>query len=147
MKKTYGTNPTSRNPRRSLFKMSLLISVGVSTLAVSHGALAQDSADPDEVIVTGSRQIIQDAIDLKRKSNTVVDGLSADEIGELPALSIAGALEQITSVGSQREGSGATEVSIRGLGPFLGSTVINGREATNGSGDRSVNFSQFPSEL
>jgi len=127
--------------------MSLLISVGVSTLAVSHGALAQDSADPDEVIVTGSRQIIQDAIDLKRKSNTVVDGLSADEIGELPALSIAGALEQITSVGSQREGSGATEVSIRGLGPFLGSTVINGREATNGSGDRSVNFSQFPSEL
>jgi len=124
-----------------------LISVGVSTLAVSHGALAQDSADPDEVIVTGSRQIIQDAIDLKRKSNTVVDGLSADEIGELPALSIAGALEQITSVGSQREGSGATEVSIRGLGPFLGSTVINGREATNGSGDRSVNFSQFPSEL
>ena len=63
------------------------------------------------------------------------------------ALSIAEALEQITSVGSQREGSGATEVSIRGLGPFLGSTVINGREATNGSGDRSVNFGQFPSEL
>jgi len=147
MKKKSTTIPTLHNKGRSFFKLSLLISVGVSTLAVSHGALAQDSADPDEVIVTGSRQIIQDAIDLKRKSNTVVDGLSADEIGELPALSIAGALEQITSVGSQREGSGATEVSIRGLGPFLGSTVINGREATNGSGDRSVNFSQFPSEL
>jgi len=38
-------------------------------------------------------------------------------------------------------------VSVRGLGPYLSSTVVNGRAATNGSGDRSVNFSQFPSEL
>ena len=104
-------------------------------------------SDPDEIVSTGVRRVIQDAIELKRNSATVVDGLSADEIGDLPALSIGEALESITSVGSQREGSGATEVSIRGLGPFLGSTVINGREATNGSGDRSVNFSQFPSEL
>ena len=131
---------------KSIFKRSLLLGVGVSTLAVSSAAVAQDNID-DEVVVTGTRQIIQDAIALKRDATTVVDGLSADEIGDLPALSIAEALEQITSVGSQREGSGATEVSIRGLGPFLGSTVINGREATNGSGDRSVNFSQFPSEL
>ena len=41
----------------------------------------------------------------------------------------------------------ATEVTIRGLGPFLSLTTFNGREATNGSGDKSVNFSQFPSEL
>jgi len=129
----------------SLLKRSLLLGVGLSTLAVSSAAMAQSVGD--EIVVTGTRQIIQDAIKLKREATTVVDGLSADEIGDLPALSIAEALEQITSVGSQREGSGATEVSIRGLGPFLGSTVINGREATNGSGDRSVNFGQFPSEL
>jgi len=131
---------------KSILKNSLLLSVGLSTLAMSSAAMAQDNLD-DEIVVTGTRQIIQDAIKLKREATTVVDGLSADEIGDLPALSIAEALEQITSVGSQREGSGATEVSIRGLGPFLGSTVINGREATNGSGDRSVNFGQFPSEL
>ena len=29
----------------------------------------------------------------------------------------------------------------------LSATTFNGRMATNGSGDRSVNFSQFPSEL
>ena len=132
--------------RKSLLKRTLLLGAGLSTLAMSSAAVAQE-ASGDEVITTGTRQIIQDAIKLKRNATTVVDGLSADEIGDLPALSIAEALEQITSVGSQREGSGATEVSIRGLGPFLGSTVINGREATNGSGDRSVNFSQFPSEL
>ncbi len=147
-------NMSSRNRsvggvQASILKNSLLLTACVSTLALSLPAQAQESgqSSTDEVVVTGTRLVIQDALKIKRQATTVVDGLSADEIGDLPALSIAEALEQITSVGSQREGSGATEVSIRGLGPFLGSTVINGREATNGSGDRSVNFSQFPSEL
>ena len=131
---------------KSLLKGALLLSTGFSTLAVSSAASAQ-AATGDEIIVTGTRQVIQDAIKLKREATTVVDGLSASEIGDLPAQSIGEALEQITSVGSQREGSGATEVSIRGLGPFLGSTVINGREATNGGGDRSAQLTSLNSRL
>ena len=104
--------------------------------------------DSTEVIeVKGIRQTIQDSISIKRLSTSIVDGLSADDIGDLPALSIGEALETLTGASSHREQGGATEISIRGLGPFLGSTVFNGREAANGSGDRSVNFSQFPSEL
>lgn len=114
-------------------------------LALSQTALAQSAED--EVVVTGSRQVIQDAISLKRDSAQIVDGLSADEIGDIPALSIGEALETVTGVTSHRENGGATEVSIRGLGPYLSSTTINGRIVGNGSGDRSVNFSQFPSEL
>jgi hypothetical protein len=83
------------------------------------------------------------AIDIKRQSTTIVDGLSATDIGDLPALSIGEALESITGAASHRENGGATEISIRGLGPFLSATTFNGREATNGSGDRSVNFSMF----
>jgi outer membrane receptor protein involved in Fe transport len=131
-------------------KLKATAALGASMLALvsSHTALAQDaSADDDEVVVTGSRQVIQDSINLKRQSTQIVDGLSADEIGDIPALSIGEALENITGVASHRENGGATEVSIRGLGPYLSSTVVNGRAATNGSGDRSVNFSQFPSEL
>ena len=131
---------------KSLLKGALLLGTGISTLAISSAAMAQD-AGGDEVIVTGTRQTIQDSIILKRQSTQIVDGLSADEIGDIPALSIGEALETITGVASHRENGGATEVSIRGLGPYLSSTVVNGRVATNGSGDRSVNFSQFPSEL
>jgi len=131
---------------KSVLKYSLLLGVGLSTLALSSTALAQDNLD-DEVVVTGSRQVIQDAIALKRQNTQIVDGLSADEIGDIPALSIGEALETVTGVASHRENGGATEVSVRGLGPYLSSTVVNGRVATNGSGDRSVNFSQFPSEL
>lgn len=128
-------------------KKGFAASASVLALSLLAQPVLAQTVPEDTIVVTGTRQIIQDAIALKREATTVVDGLSADEIGDLPALSIGEALEQIASVGSQREGSGATEVSIRGLGPFLGSTVIDGREATNGSGDRSVNFSQFPSEL
>ncbi|MGB3456723.1 MAG: TonB-dependent receptor [Litorimonas sp.] len=123
-----------------------LAGASVAAMILAQPALAQDAPD-DEVLVTGTRQVIQDSIALKRNNTQIVDGLSAEEIGDIPALSIGEALENVTGVASHRENGGATEVSIRGLGPYLSSTVVNGRAATNGSGDRSVNFSQFPSEL
>ena len=111
-------------------------------------AQSEDEANVlEEVVVTGVRRTIQDSIQLKRNSVTIVDGLDADEIGALPALSIGEALETVTGAASHRENGGATEVAIRGLGPYLGNTVVNLRESTNGSGNRAVNFSIFPSEL
>ena len=111
---------------------------------------AQETDDDDiieEIVVTGTRATIQSSIQAKRASDTVVEVLTADDIGDIPSLSIGEALETLTSAAAHRDQGTATEVSIRGMGPFLGSTVFNGREATNGSGDRSVNFSMFPSEL
>lgn len=128
---------------------TLLATTAITAMAAP--AAAQDAAasesDEDTIIVSGIRATIQGSIDTKRDSVEVLDALSAEEIGDIPALSIGEALETLTGAASHREQGGATEISIRGLGPFLGSTVINGRIASNGSGDRSVNFSQFPSEL
>lgn len=127
----------------------LCMALAVTSLVglIGHAQEDEEVRELDTVTVTGSRLVIQNAIDIKRNATSIVDGLSASDIGDLPALSIGEALESITGAASHRENGGATEISIRGLGPFLSSTVFNGREATNGSGDRSVNFSQFPSEL
>ena len=130
---------------------ALMAGSALAVLAVP--AYAQDtgaevaSDDDEAIVVTGIRATIQNSIEEKREATEVFDALSADEIGDIPALSIGEALETLTGAGSHRENGGATEISIRGLGPFLSSTVVNGRMATNGSGDRSVNFSVFPSEL
>ncbi|MEL7186135.1 MAG: TonB-dependent receptor [Pseudomonadota bacterium] len=136
-----------------MHKKSALLIAGLAIIA-SPAVLAQEndqSASEDEtleeVVVLGSRGTIQRSIELKRNSVQIVDGLSAEEIGDIPALSIGAALETITGATSHRENGGATELSVRGLGPFLGTTVINGREATNGGGNRAVNFSIFPSEM
>ena len=101
----------------------------------------------EEVIVSGIRGTVRSSIDIKRMNTQIVDGLSADDIGDIPALSVGDALETVTGVTSHRENGGATEITVRGLGPFLGTTTINGREATNGGGNRAVNFSIFPSEM
>jgi len=141
--------PNSKLPIRRLSarKTLLLAGAAASVFVMPGTAFAQDAGTGDEIIVIGSRRVIQDSIALKRNNTQIVDGLSADEIGDIPALSIGEALENVTGVASHRENGGATEISIRGLGPYLSSTVVNGRAATNGSGDRSVNFSQFPSEM
>ncbi len=133
-------------------RSSWLLALSVPILLPATAALAQDEAADEEgvleeVVVTGMRRTIQDSIQLKRDSIEIVDGLNADEIGALPALSIGEALETVTGAATHRENGGATEVAIRGLGPYLGTTTVNVRESTNGSGNRAVNFSIFPSEL
>lgn len=136
-------------------KSSLLVAASAFSLMCAVSASAQEASQGDEetvendsvIIVSGFRETIQESIEEKRNNDLIFDALAADEIGDLPALSIGEALETLTGAGSHREQGGATEISIRGLGPFLSSTTVNGRAASNGSGDRSVNFSQFPSEL
>lgn len=143
--------------RRSLALKAVLLG-GIALPLMATGAMAQtapqtpppaeeESSTVDEVVVTGIRQSIQSSIGRKRDETVVADVLSSDDIGDLPAQSIGEAIETITGASTHREKGGASEISIRGLGPFLGAATFNGREATNGSGDRSVNFNQFPAEL
>ncbi len=139
-------------PVAKWLKTAIFASIASTTAFTLNAQEAQNVTDENEaelevIDVVGTRRTIQDQIAIKRESTTVVDGLSSEDIGDLPALSIGEALESITGAASHRENGGATEITIRGLGPFLSATHINGRQATNGSGDRSVNFSQFPSEL
>lgn len=110
----------------------------------------QDSQEPaalDEVVVTGIRATQRNSIAVKRNSSAIVDALVNDEIGALPDNSVGETLERITGVTADRFKGSASEISIRGLGPFLGFSTVNGREVSSGSGDRAVSFQQFPSEL
>lgn len=104
---------------------------------------------PEEqaIVVTGLRETIQTSIRTKRDQTAIVDALSSTEIGNIPALSVGEAIQTITGATTHREKGGASEIALRGLGPFLSNSTFNGRDATNGSGDRAVNFNQFPSEL
>ena len=133
--------------RIAILTTSLALIASAAISAQETDESTDSEGEIEEVVVVGTRATIQRSIDLKRNATQIVDGLSAEEIGDIPALSIGAALETITGATSHRENGGATEVSIRGLGPFLGTTVINGREATNGGGNRAVNFSIFPSEM
>nr|WP_314468398.1 TonB-dependent receptor [uncultured Novosphingobium sp.] len=106
----------------------------------------QEPASGD-ILVTGVRETMQNSIETKRSADAIVDAISSKEIGELPGQSVGEVIATITGASIDRANYGPTEVSIRGLGSGLSMTTFNGREATNGSGDRAVNFGQFPAEL
>ncbi|WP_447727402.1 TonB-dependent receptor [Sphingomonas koreensis] len=138
---------------RSRTRAWLMGGAALSLLAATQ-AMAQDAPPPaddpaaeDEVVISGIRETMRTSIDVKKRETAIVDALSTDEIGDLPALSVGEAIQTITGATTHREKGGASEIALRGLGPFLSNSTFNGRDATNGSGDRSVNFNQFPSEL
>jgi TonB-dependent receptor len=137
----------SKAPIQALLLSFLATILSGTVYAQEPSGETADDGQIEEVLVIGTRQIIQSGIDIKRDAVAIADGLSAADIGDLPALSVGEALETVTGVSAHRENGGVTEVAIRGLGPFLSHTTFNGRDVSNGDGDRAINFSQFPSEL
>ncbi|MEO1245218.1 MAG: TonB-dependent receptor [Pseudomonadota bacterium] len=129
----------------------LLIGVSASAAAQAQADADDGAADDaellDEIVVKAFRQTLRQSLAVKRSNTVISDALIGAEIGDLPDLSIAESLERIPGVTSDRFKGGASELSIRGLGAFLGSSILNGREITSGSDGRDVNFGQFPSEL
>lgn len=152
MGKSYDRRHAAQRARQIGLKSGIALwCLGAASIAQAQTAAppADQAAtsEPQEITVTGIRQTLQTSIAVKRQENAIVDVLDSKQIGDLPALSIGDAIESITGATSHRDHGEATEIALRGLGPFLSNAMFNDREATNGSGDRSVNFSQFPSEL
>jgi iron complex outermembrane recepter protein len=108
---------------------------------------APNTEELDKIEVVGILQTQRKSSEVKRDSNVIVDALVSDEIGASPDLSVGETLERITGVSADRFKGSASEISVRGLGPFLGFSTLNGREVSSGSGDRAVSFQQFPSDI
>ncbi len=120
----------------------------VQMQTVSKAKTLKEKEEAVEVIeVKGFRGSIIKSLNTKRFSDTVVDAISADDIGGLPDVSIADSLTRLPGVTSVRIDGQSSELNIRGLsGGFVFST-LNGREQVSSAGGRSVQFDQFPSEL
>ena len=121
---------------RSKLNQAIATGILLSSAAVSNSALAQDQqaeADKEvEVIqVTGIRSSIVNAMNVKRGSLKIVDGVSADDIGKLPNDNIAEAIQRIPGVQISRVQGRGSQISVRGLAPRLARTTINGQTFAN----------------
>jgi TonB-dependent receptor len=107
------------------------------------------------IIITGIRQSLRNSQEIKRNSDTVVDAITAQDIGALPDRSVTEALQRVPGVAINRfagtsdpdhfsaEGSGVT---IRGL-TFVASE-FNGRDTfSTGVYGQGINFQDVPAEL
>lgn len=116
--------------------------------AAAPAAAAEESSDNVETVtVTGIRAAIESAIAVKQESNSIVEAISAEDIGKLPDTSIAESISRLPGLTSQRSDGRASDVSIRGTGPEFATALLNGREQVSTGDNRSIEFDQYPSEL
>lgn len=108
---------------------------------------SDSSEDVNEIVVTGFRQSLADALNAKRDNSGISDGISAEDIGKSTDQNIAEAMQRITGVSIDRTDGEGTTVTIRGAGPALNNVSLNGQTLTSSSGDQSVDFSQFSSDI
>lgn len=155
------------NGRSASLRLGRILLGGASLIVLSGiaaaPAMAQDapqSAPADQtgstdIVVTGIRASLANSQEIKRNADTVVDAITATDIGALPDRSVTEALQRVPGVSMNRfagsndpdhfsvEGSG---VVIRGLS-FVRSE-FNGRDTfSTGVYGQAINFSDVPSEL
>ncbi|NOX82381.1 MAG: TonB-dependent receptor [Alphaproteobacteria bacterium] len=121
-----------------------------SSLAFAPLAFAQvedDGDQKDEIVVTGFRSSLENSVATKRNAKSIVEAVSAEDIGKLPDVSIAEALGRLPGLTTQRLNGRSQVLSIRGLGPDLSTALLNGREQVTTSDNRGVEFDQYPAEL
>ena len=107
-----------------------------------------------EILVTGIRKALQTSQEIKKDADTVVDSITATDIGAFPDKSVAEALQRMTGVTVTRfAASGDTShfsaepsgVVVRGL-PQVRSE-FNGRDSFNANSSRGLSFGDVSPEL
>ena len=139
----------------------LSVALASATMLVAAGAQAQvatqapegepsrtdETRTLDSVVVTGIRAGIETSIDTKKESTSIVEAVSAEDIGKLPDVSIAESIARLPGLSAQRVGGRAQVISVRGLSPDFATTLLNGREMVSTGDNRSVEFDQYPAEM
>ncbi len=129
------------------------------SISGSTGSSPQSEDTPpdtetDEIVVTGVRQSLANAQNIKRNADTIVDAITAEDIGALPDRSVNEALQRVPGVAisrfaapndSQHYSAQGSGVIIRGLNYVRGE--FNGRDAFAAGGGREIGFNDIPSEI
>src|SRR4051812_27956164 len=148
----------------------LLISAAMPVLAQQAPAPADAASAPkakaapqqlETVIVTGIRGSVQASITQKRNSDSIVEVITAEDVGKMPDKNVADSLQRVPGVniataGGTEGGFGENDrVSLRGTPSALTLTLLNGHSVSSGDwfadnivgGGRSVSYSLLPSEI
>lgn len=104
------------------FNFRLLISAAAVGLFAGGASAQEQDATSDEtesrqetVVITGIRQSLQDAAEIKRNAAQILDAISSEDVGKLPDSNVAEALQRVTGVQITRVFGEGQAVSIRGL--------------------------------
>ncbi|WP_057882493.1 TonB-dependent receptor [Tsuneonella troitsensis] len=144
----------------SRMKWALLLGGAVLTPQAAWGqeatatATADVEAEENVIVVTGFRESLQAALNVKKNSVSAVDVIVAEDIAKFPDQNLAESLQRIPGISIQRDGGEGRAITVRGLGAQFTRVRVNGLEtiatSTDGASsnrDRAFDFNVFASEL
>lgn len=123
--------------------------------AASTDKADQNSKDADgkrksqkqlqSVEVNGFISSIENSTALKKNADSIVEAVSAEQVGKLPGTSIADTLGRLPGLAVQTLNGRPQVLTIHGLGPDFSTALINGGQQVSTSNNRDVQFDQYPS--
>jgi TonB-dependent receptor len=134
--------------------MFMFLAAPLTVLAQApQAAEAESAALLEEVVVHGIRRSLDNAAEIKRGADSIVDAITAEDLGLFSDNNIGEALQRVPGVQLERSEGEGYRISIRGLGPRFVRTTLNGRTALSspggegGSDARGFSFNVIPSEV
>lgn len=104
------------------------------------------AVEVDEIIVTGIRRSLQNALSQKRNADNLVEVIEAEDIGKLPDQNLAEVLENVTGIQITREAGVGRGVQIRGTD--ANRVEINGVSTVgSGSGRSGISFDDLAASM
>ena len=127
---------------------SLAESSGILIAQADTAAGSQVGTATEEVYVIGIRKSIKDAIDVKRDADQIVDAIQAEDIGKLPDVNVAEAMQRVTGVTILRDEDSSEGSTFQVRGFSLNQVEVNGQPlVSNNRVDRNNSFSTIPAGL
>jgi len=151
--------------RLTIFKMALVAGSALANPAMAQtapasndaAAEATDDVPADAIVVTGFRQSLEKALDIKKSSIGAIDAIVAEDISKFPDQNLAESMQRIPGIAISRDGGEGKQITVRGLGGQFTTVRLNGLEsqaatfnAGSGGGanrERAFDFNLFASEL
>ncbi|MFL1010970.1 TonB-dependent receptor [Flavisericum labens] len=125
-------------------KVNIEIAAGETKTA--NIELSREATSLDEVLITGSLDGQQKALNQQKSSDNLRSIVSADQMGKFPDQNSAESLQRVSGVNLQRDEGDGRFVLVRGLAPQFTNISINGEQIPSPEGDsRFVALDAIPS--
>ena len=134
--------------------LALAVFAAQPAFAQATEPAAEEPEDSTEIVVSGYRASLQNAQNVKKKADTIVDVITAEDIGALPDRSVAEALQRVpgVNIGRFEKTSDPTRFSVEGTGVIIRGlsytrSELNGRDIFSANGGRTLSFEDVSPEL
>ncbi|KNC65395.1 TonB-dependent receptor, partial [Pseudoalteromonas rubra] len=154
--KNQGSKVKTKYLNNYLKSSYVAVCVATALSGMSFGAAAEEQSGANQAIETievrGIRRSLTEALNTKRFANSVVDSISAEDIGKFPDKNIGDAMQRIPGVTVVRTFGEVSGVTVRGTAPEHSMVLLNGQNVASvgwfdlGGVNRSFNFEMLASE-